>query len=95
MVGRTVYLIGITKQSLYKSIGESLLTWSELEEVLLDVEVNLNNRPLTYIKDNLKYSVLTPNSMILGRDIKLPDNSPEEEEISDNWKKQQGYVHEC
>ena len=30
-------LIGLTKHSMYKSIGESLLSWTELEEVLLDV----------------------------------------------------------
>ena len=30
--------------------------------------------------------------MILGKDIKLPDDSPEEEQVSDNWKKQQRYV---
>ena len=42
-------LIAPTKQSLCKSIGESLLTWSEFDEVLLDVEVNLNNQPLTYM----------------------------------------------
>ena len=33
--------------------------------------------------------------MILGRDIKLPDNCPEEEEASDNCKKRQRYVHKC
>ena len=43
--GQYERLIGLTKQSLYKSIGKSLLTWSELEEVLLDIEVNLDNRP--------------------------------------------------
>ena len=42
-------LIGLTKQSLYISIDESLFTRSELKEVLLDIKVNLNNRPLTYI----------------------------------------------
>ena len=33
--------------------------------------------------------------MILGRDIKLPDDSPEEEEASDNSKKRQRDVHKC
>ena len=75
-------LIVPTKQSLYKFIGKSLLTWSELDEVWLDVEVNLNNRPLTYTEEDLEYSVLTPNSMILGRDIELLDDSPEVEEVS-------------
>ena len=77
-VGQYERLIELTKQSLYKSIGKSLLTWSELEDVLLNVEVNLNNRPLTYIEEDLTCSVLTPNFKILGRDFKLPDDSPEQ-----------------
>ena len=72
-----------------------MLTWSELDEVLLDVEINLNNRPLTYVEEDLEYSMLSPNSMILGRDIKLPDDSPEEEEVSANLKKRQRYVDKC
>ena len=80
-------LIGITKQSVYKSNGKSLLTWSEIEDVLLDVKVNLNNLPLTYTEEDLKCSVLTLNFKILGRDIKLPDDSPEEK----RWKR---WVHE-
>lgn len=58
--GQYELLTGLTKQSLYKFSGKLLLIWSELEEVLLDVEVKLNNRPLTYIKEDLEYSVLTP-----------------------------------
>ena len=38
-----------------------MLTYSELEEVLLDVEVNLNIRPLTYTDEDLEYSLLTPS----------------------------------
>ena len=53
-------LIGLTKQSLYKSLGKSLLTWSELEEVLLDIKVNLNNLPVAYIEKDLEYFLLTP-----------------------------------
>ena len=43
-------LIGVIKQALYKSLGRTSLRWSELQEVLLDVEINMNNRPLTYIE---------------------------------------------
>ena len=85
--GQYERLIGLTKHSLYKSIGKPLLTQSQLEEVLPDVEVNLNNQPSTYIEEDLEYSVLAQNSVILGRDIKLPDYYSEEEEVSDNWKK--------
>ena len=46
---------------------------------------------------DLEYSVLniqcSTNSMILGRDINLPDNSTKEKEVSDNWKKRQMYVY--
>ena len=34
-----------------KYIGNGMLKWKELEEILLDVEVTLNNRPLSYIED--------------------------------------------
>ena len=38
---------------------------------------------------------MTSNSMILRRDIKLPDGSPEEEEVSDNWIKRQRCEDKC
>ena len=44
--------MGIVKGSLYRTIGNGLLTWTELEEVVLDVEVAVNNRPLGYIQDD-------------------------------------------
>ena len=47
---------------------------------------------LTYIEEDLEYS---GNSMILGRDMKLPDDCTEELEVIDNWKKQQRCVQKC
>ena len=46
-------MVGIVKGSLYKTIGNGFLTWTELEEVVLDVEVAVNNRPLGYIQDDV------------------------------------------
>ena len=43
-------LVGLVKQALYKSIGGANRTWSELEEVILDAEIALNNRPLSYVE---------------------------------------------
>ena len=60
--------IGLTKQSLFKSLGKTSLNWNELESVLLDVEKNLNNRPLTHIEDDIQYPIVTPSSMLIGRD---------------------------
>lgn len=53
-------LIRLLKGSLYKSIGNGLLLWNELQEVVLDVEVALNNRPLDYVKDDIELPILTP-----------------------------------
>ena len=64
------------KQALYKSIGHGNLRWKELEEVLLDVETTINNRPLSYVEDDVQMPVLTPNSMQFGQ----PNFIPEEEE---------------
>ena len=52
--GNLKRLIGLTKQLLFKSLGKASLSWNELESVLLDVEVNLKNWPLTYIEDNIQ-----------------------------------------
>ena len=35
------------------------------------VTTNLNNKPLTYIQDNIAYQPLTLNSILLGRDVLL------------------------
>ena len=48
--GRYKRVAGFAKQSLHKSSSKSLLTWSEFEE--LDVEVNLKNRFLEEILYN-------------------------------------------
>ena len=48
MAGQFEKLIGIMKQSMYKAIGNGQLRWYELEEVILDVEETLNNRPLGF-----------------------------------------------
>ena len=58
----------IKNEEFNKFLTKGNTSWDELELVLLDVEVNLNNRPLTYIKDDIQYSIVTPNSMLLDRD---------------------------
>ena len=77
-------------------MGRTSLRWSELEDVLLDVEINMNNRPLTYIEEDIQRPILTPNSMILGRDTKMVHgNMTEEEEEDLSWRKLQKYVKKC
>ena len=52
------------KAAFYKTVGQGLLTWEELNEVLLDVEVTLNNRPLSYLEEDVQLPTLTPNSLL-------------------------------
>ena len=65
--GQFERMIGLVKQSLYKTIGNGFLTLTELRDVILDVEVTLNNRPLSYVENDLQYLILTPNSFLYGR----------------------------
>ena len=89
-------LIGVIKQTLYKSLGRTNLRWSELEEVLLDVEINLNNKPLTYVEEDIQYPILTTNSMILGRETKMVEgNMVEDKEEGLSWRKRQKNVKRC
>ena len=52
--GQFERLIGLVKSALNKTIGSDLLRWNELQEVLLDVEITLNNRPLSYVEDDVQ-----------------------------------------
>ena len=79
---------------MYRFIGKAQLTRAELEEVLLDIEIILNNRPLTYPEEKIDYSILTPNSLLLGRDINFPDAAPHESE-SEIIKKRHKYIKRC
>ena len=60
-------LVGIVKRSLSKVVGRRFLSYSELEEVLLDVETSMNNRPLLYQGEEFEQPVLTPNTLLIGK----------------------------
>ena len=92
--GQYERLIGIMKQSLYKSIGHSFLRWHELEEVIINVEIALNNRPLGYVEDNVQMPVLTPSIMLWGQPNQLPDE--ETDAIEDaNLRERAKYLRRC
>ena len=50
---------------------------NEVEEVLLDVEVALNNHPLSYLEDDAQLPVLTPYAMMFGQPSLVPEESTE------------------
>ena len=49
------------------------------EEILLGVEISLNNHSPTYIQDNIQLNVLTPNSMILGRNVSTLNSTADDD----------------
>ena len=70
--GQFERLIRLLRGYLYKTIGNGLLSWMELQEVLLDVEVALNNRPLDYVEDDIQLPILTPSSLLHRQPNALP-----------------------
>ena len=61
--GQFERLIGLTKQTLYIDIGKTHLR-GRARGSILDIEVNLSNRPLTYIEDDIAHQPLTKQYFI-------------------------------
>ena len=93
--GQFERMVGLVKQSLYKATGYANLNLNELEEILLDIEVNLNNRPLTYLEDDVAFPVLTPNSLIFGQPTTLPEEDCAEDDGYTEMKKRSRYIKKC
>ena len=81
--GQFERLIGLVKSALNKTIGNGLLWWKELQEVLLDVEITLNNRPLSYVEDDVQMPLLTLNAMLFLKSNLLPELQPHHIETAD------------
>ena len=64
-------LVRCVKRCLKKVLGNSKLTYEELLTILLEIEVVLNNRPLTFTYENPGDEVLTPSHLLFGRRLEL------------------------
>ena len=71
--GQFEHLTWLVKSSLNKTIGSGMLTWKELREVMLDVEIAVNSRPLSYVEEEVGQPLLTPNSFLFQRSNQLPE----------------------
>ena len=74
--GQFERLIGVMKGAFYKTVGQGQLSWEELSEVLLDVEIVLNNHLLSYVEDNIQLPMLTPNALLFTKSNFLPELQP-------------------
>ena len=71
--GQFERLIGLFKRSFHKTVGNGMLAFEELEEVVLDVERALNDRPLSYVENDVELPVLTPYSLLHVNPSYLPE----------------------
>ena len=84
--------VGLVKQFLYKTIGRANLSQNKFEEIVLDIEVTLNNRPLMYLEEDIQMSVLTPNTLLYRQPLLVPEEDLDEvPEI----KRRQRYINKC
>ncbi|XP_068679106.1 uncharacterized protein [Montipora foliosa] len=74
--GQFERLIGLMKSAFYKTVGQGILNWEELSEVILDIEVTMNNRPLCYQEEDVQLPTLTPNTMLFLKSNILPELQP-------------------
>ena len=76
-------LIKEIKKTLHKTLGRSRLSYEAMESVVMDIERNLNNRPLIYEEAEGEEEMLTSNVIIWGpdahliKDIKLIEDDKE------------------
>ena len=68
--GQFEWMIGLMKQMLYKVIRNAHLNIGGMQEVMLDIEIKMNNQQLTYLDNDIKQPILTPNLSLHGQLIR-------------------------
>ena len=89
--GQFERMVGLAKQCFYKSTGRANLSQEEFEEIVLDIEVTLNNRPLIYVEEDIQMRVLTPNTLLHGQPLLLPEEDLDED--VPEMKRRQRYIN--
>ena len=76
-------LIGLTKIAIKKTLGRTHVSLLVLQTIVVEVELILNNRPLTYLSDDVRDpEPLTPSHMLYGRMLNnLPYELVSQEDI--------------
>ena len=52
-------------------LGINTVTYEELQTIFCEIEIILNNRPLTFTYDNPKDPEVTPDHLLFGRCLNL------------------------
>ena len=92
--GQFERMVGLVKRALNKTVRNGTLTWGELQDVLLDVEVTMNNRPLSYVEEDIQSPILTPSLLQFGHPNLLPETQSHQLENQD-LRKRARYLKKC
>ena len=92
--GQLERMVGLLKGALHESIRNEMLSWPELQEILLDIEVALNKRQLSYVDDDIQLPILTPSSFQYGQLNMLPELEPHHIQETD-LRKWANYLRKC
>ena len=78
-------LIGLTKTTIKKILGRAHVSLLVLQTIVVEVELILNNRPLTYLSDDVRDpEPLTPSHILYGRMLtNLPHELVPQEHVQD------------
>ncbi|XP_066921186.1 uncharacterized protein, partial [Clytia hemisphaerica] len=88
--GFTERLVKSVKTCLSKALNNKTLKYDEFLSLLIEIERTINNRPLTFIYDELTEEPLTPNHLLygkrLGRNTNTTNDNSDSFELSENTK---------
>jgi hypothetical protein len=88
-------MVGPMKNTFRKAICNANITFNQLKEVLLEVEITFNNRLLGCLDNDIELQPLTPNGMIHGANISLPEEDPDEQGEAKAMLKRARYLKRC
>ena len=91
--GQFEWMVELMKHMLYKTMGNAHLTMVEMQEVIIDIEINMNNRLLIHLDDDIEQPILTPNVLPRRQIINVPDIQLEED--NPDIQKRQRYINKC
>ena len=86
-------MVELVKQYLYKTTRRANLSKKEFEEIVMDIEATLNNRPLMYVEEDIQMPVLTPNTLLYGQPLLVPEEDLDED--FPEMKRRQRYLNKC